>query len=50
MRKSQTGHLNFVGRQTIKHKGIIGVGTMSNGDFTRADCGKARHVFFSRKR
>ena len=49
VRKSQAGDLNFVGRQSIKHECIIGIGTMGNGDFASADGAKAGHLFFSRK-
>ena len=33
--KAVAGHTNLVGRQAIKHEGIVGIGAMGNGDFVR---------------
>jgi hypothetical protein len=33
VRKAQPGHLNFAGRQSIKHEGIVRVWTVGDADF-----------------
>jgi hypothetical protein len=42
--KTQAGHTNLVGGQAVKHKGIVGVGTVSYRDFAFAFSDGSRRV------